>query len=100
MFLKKSQHGQSTVEYIILVTAVIGLIIAFLIAPNSTFKARINSSMDAVTNQANAMSTRTAAASNVAFTVNAVATNIIGNQVSGAICAPGTNFDPSTGSCF
>jgi hypothetical protein len=46
----KHKKGQSTLEYIILVTAVIVVIISFLVSPTSPFKRTLNSTLnDAVT---------------------------------------------------
>ena len=48
MFIKKKK-GQSTVEYIILVTAVIAVIIVFVNSNSSLFRRSLNDSYDAAT---------------------------------------------------
>ena len=48
---QRQRKGQSTVEYIVLVTAVIGTAIAFLIAPSSPFKNKVNAVMTTSTEQ-------------------------------------------------
>jgi hypothetical protein len=54
--LIKKKKGQSTVEYIILVTAVIAVIILFVVNPNSPFRTRMNDTLgngtDAMANMA------------------------------------------------
>jgi hypothetical protein len=54
--LIKKKKGQSTVEYIILVTAVIAVIIFFVVNGNSPFRQRMNSTLgnatDAMVNMA------------------------------------------------
>ena len=45
----RSQSGQSTVEYIVLVTAVIGAIILFMNGPNSVFQQKVNTTIDTAT---------------------------------------------------
>jgi uncharacterized protein (UPF0333 family) len=42
----KNRKGQSTLEYIILVTAVIVVIISFLVSPNSPFKNQLNTTLN------------------------------------------------------
>ena len=46
----REQSGQSTVEYIILVTAVIGVIILFMIAPGSLFKTKMTNTLEQTMN--------------------------------------------------
>ena len=43
--LIKKKKGQSTVEYIILVTAVVAVVIAFVVLPNSPFRQKVNQTM-------------------------------------------------------
>lgn len=43
--LIKRKKGQSTVEYIILVTAVVAVIIAFVVVPGSPFKQKVNNTL-------------------------------------------------------
>jgi hypothetical protein len=45
----RQRSGQSTVEYIILVTAVIGAIILFMNGPNSIFQQKVNGTLDTTT---------------------------------------------------
>ncbi len=56
MFNKRK--GQSTVEYIILVTAVVSVAILFLVNPNSPFQKKVGSSLNSVTSQMNVMADR------------------------------------------
>lgn len=98
MFLSKRQKGQSTVEYIVLVTAVIVIVIAFLVSDASPFKQRMNASMDAVTQQANQMAADLVTAQST-FVTNQSNMDIIGNKADSGLCPPGTYFDPSTNNC-
>ena len=51
-FKKARKHsGQSTVEYIILVTAVIGVIILFMTGPNSKFGSKMGNTLEVTANQ-------------------------------------------------
>ena len=54
--LIKKKKGQSTVEYIILVTAVIAVIIFFVVNPGSPFRTKMNDTLgnatDAMVNMA------------------------------------------------
>lgn len=45
----RGNSGQSTVEYIVLVTAVIGTIILFMNGPNSVFQKKVNTTLDTAT---------------------------------------------------
>ena len=54
----RKKKGQSTVEYILLVTTVIGVIILFLVNPNSPFRQRLNQSLDVATNDMVDIATR------------------------------------------
>lgn len=58
MFNKRK--GQSTVEYIILVTAVVSVAILFLVSPTSPFQKKVGSSLNAVADQMNVMADRLA----------------------------------------
>ena len=49
----RNKRGQSTVEYILLVTAVVAVIIAFVTGNNSIFKTQITSTLNQTTNQIN-----------------------------------------------
>ena len=56
----KNRKGQSTLEYIILVTAVIAVVIVFL-GPGSPFRNRVNQALDEVSNRMTDMSNRISA---------------------------------------
>ncbi len=99
MFLRKRQKGQSTVEYIVLVTAVIVIIIAFVVSPAGPFATRMNKSLDTVTNAAEVKANDLVAAQ-VGFTVTPVATDIITNKADQGLCTGGKSFDPATNNCF
>ena len=58
-FYNRKKKGQSTVEYIILVAAVIAALIVFL-APNGPFKAAFNSTLATGTNGMDDMANRLA----------------------------------------
>lgn len=47
---RSAAAGQSTVEYILLVTAVIAVVILFVTGKNSSFQTRLNSVLDISTN--------------------------------------------------
>ena len=49
MLRLKKKLGQSTVEYILLFTAVVGILIAFLIGPASPFQRKVNETLSAGT---------------------------------------------------
>ena len=49
MLRKKKKLGQSTVEYILLFTAVVGILIAFLINNEGGFKNKINETLSSGT---------------------------------------------------
>lgn len=51
----KNRKGQSTLEYIILMTAVVVVIIAFVFANGSPFRAGLNSTLQVGVNTMNAM---------------------------------------------
>ena len=57
MLKRRKQKGQSTLEYIILVAAVIAIIIAFL-APNGPFRTRLNSTLQSSADTLGNFSTR------------------------------------------
>jgi len=47
MYIKiKNKRGQSTVEYVLLVTAVVAVIIVFLVSGNSPFKTQLNATLN------------------------------------------------------
>lgn len=47
----KNKRGQSTVEYILLVTAVIGVLIVFTTNKNNGFQAQLNDTLSSVSSQ-------------------------------------------------
>ena len=51
----KNKRGQSTVEYILLVTAVLAVIIAFVAGNGSVFKNNLNSTYTTATNDINSL---------------------------------------------
>lgn len=46
----QQESGQSTVEYILLVTAVIAIVIVFTVGNNSSVKSKLNNTYETVTN--------------------------------------------------
>jgi hypothetical protein len=54
----RQKKGQSTLEYVILVTAVIVVIIALLMGTNSPFKTALNGTLGTTVNQMNVMGNR------------------------------------------
>jgi hypothetical protein len=54
----KRKKGQSTVEYIVLVTAVIGVAVAFLLSPAGPFKQNLNSTLSNASAQMGVMAGR------------------------------------------
>jgi len=54
----KNKRGQSTVEYVLLVTAVLVVIIAFVSTKNGGFQGQLNSSLNAVASDMNSMGDR------------------------------------------
>ena len=63
--LIKKKKGQSTVEYIILVTAVVAVVIVFVVNPTSPFRSRLNQTLgnatDAMVSMANRLNSAFAA---------------------------------------
>jgi len=51
----KNKRGQSTVEYVLLVTAVVAVMIAFSTGSNSSFKTQLNSALNSVASDMNTM---------------------------------------------
>ena len=94
MFLRKRQKGQSTVEYIVLVTAVIVIIIAFVVSPTGPFATRMNASMDSVTNAAQRKAADLVSAQ-ATFTPSKTATNVIQNKADSGLCSKGQVFNPA-----
>jgi hypothetical protein len=58
--LKKNRKGQSTLEYIILVTAVIAVILGLVFGSSSPFRTRVNSTYTQLLNSTNTMASRLA----------------------------------------
>ncbi len=58
---KDKEKGQSTVEYLVLVGIVIGVVIVFLASGNSPFKTALNSVLNSATNSMINMADRLAA---------------------------------------
>ena len=57
MLKNKKRKGQSTLEYIVLVTAIIAVILVFL-GPTGLFRSRLNQTLDTATNQMTNMAGR------------------------------------------
>lgn len=53
LFLKKGngQKGQSTIEYILLVAAIIAIVIAFTVSNNTGLRQHLNGTLDTATNK-------------------------------------------------
>ena len=95
MFNKRK--GQSTVEYIVLVTAVLGTLILFLNGPSSPFRQKVNDTLTTGTDQMDIMATRLTNAQ--ALTNGASPTaNYTTKSTTGLNCDNGIN--PSTGLCL
>lgn len=60
MYKLKKKSGQSTVEYILLVTAVIVILIFFLVSGNSPFKQKYNETLNIATSGMQDMANRLA----------------------------------------
>jgi len=56
--VQRSRRGQSTLEYVILVTAVIVVIITFLMGKESFFQKTLNNSLNSVSQEMTTMSGR------------------------------------------
>ena len=54
----RKKKAQSTVEYILLVTTVIGVVILFLVSPTSPFRSRLNATLDVATQDMNEIAVR------------------------------------------
>jgi uncharacterized protein (UPF0333 family) len=54
----KNKRGQSTVEYILLMTAVVAVIIGFVATQNGGFQTQLNSTLGSAANQMTEMSGR------------------------------------------
>jgi len=59
MLIQKKKKGQSTVEYIVLVTAVIIVVVLFVFNKDSLFQKKINTTYDTVTTGMTDMASRT-----------------------------------------
>ncbi len=82
----RNKKGQSTVEYNILVTAVIGAAIFFLNGEGSLFRTRLNTTMTTMTDQMGTMANRLGKSTPVAPVASGSAT-------------PRTSVDPLAGRC-
>ena len=60
MLKNRKKKGQSTLEYIILVTAVIAVVIVFL-GPGSPFRSRVNAVLETTSNRMQNMADRLSA---------------------------------------
>lgn len=58
MMRSDNQKGQSTVEYILLVTAVIGVVVLFMTGNNNKFQQRLTNTLDISTNSMANVATR------------------------------------------
>jgi len=58
MLCKKKRKGQSTVEYLVLVAAVIAVILLFVGNQNSPFRTKLNGVLDSATNSMTNMAGR------------------------------------------
>jgi hypothetical protein len=54
----KNKRGQSTVEYVLLVTAVLAVIIAFVAGNNNVFQSQLCGTLNSVTQDINDLGTR------------------------------------------
>ena len=54
----KNKRGQSTLEYIILVTAVLVVVLSFLLGNNSPFQSKLNKTLNQTTQVMDQMSSR------------------------------------------
>lgn len=83
MFRKMKTKGQSTVEYILLATAVIGAMIFFTTGDNSVLKGRLGNTLNSAANSIGSMSNRLA--------------NSQGPTPVGTVPVPGVTVDPTAG---
>ncbi len=89
--------GQSTVEYIVLVSAVIAVAGAFFLAPNSKFKTTMNTTLSEAADQIDTMNQRKI---NSTPTTNGQSPGAFFNTtMNGELCAPPQKIDPATGNC-
>jgi hypothetical protein len=96
MFNKRK--GQSTVEYIVLVTAVIGVAIAFLLSPASPFRQTLTNSMNNMTQQIGNMTDRLVDSTPEAPAGNTVTSNAVTvNAATPSPCPTGQSWSASTG---
>ena len=94
---KSPRKGQSTVEYIILVTAVIGVAIAFLM--NGPFKTTMNQSLTDATGQITNMTGRLTASTALAPADKHSSTPTVSVNANSGACEAGKSLDAKTGAC-
>ena len=97
----KNKKGQSTVEYIVLVTAVIAAVYVF---STGTFKDKLNESMGTTTNQITNMTNRMAAGTAGSDPVDetnpsGIKTEVTDSTDDAQACLPGKTFDATVGHC-
>ena len=80
--MSRKTRGQSTVEYILLVTAVVGVMILFLTNKNTGLQSKLNSTLDTAGNNIGDMSNR--------LNKSHAASNGVGP-------GPAVSVDPTTG---
>ncbi|MDO8675289.1 MAG: hypothetical protein Q7K71_04130 [Candidatus Omnitrophota bacterium] len=83
MFRKMKTKGQSTVEYILLATAVIGAMIFFTTGPNSALTGRLGNTLNSTADSIGSISNRLV--------------NSQGATANGVTPAPGVTVDPTAG---
>jgi len=79
----KKKRGQSTVEYILLATAVIGAMIFFTTGPNSVLTGRLGSTLNSAANSIGSISNRLV--------------NSQGPTPAGTVPGPSVTVDPTAG---
>lgn len=80
----RSRKGQSTVEYIVLVTAVLSVAILFMTNKDTGFQKKLNSTLEEVTGQMENMSSRltgSTASQNGASTSPGFTTDVSANRL-------------------
>jgi hypothetical protein len=97
MFNKRK--GQSTVEYIVLVTAVIGVTIAFLLSPASPFRQTLTNSMNNMTKQIGNMTDRLTDSTEASDPADTPITDDVKTPVDESKCIDGQTFNPDKNKC-